>query len=46
MLADVQGTVHLKMKLLSSFTHRLFIPNLYGFLSSAEHNILKNVGNN
>jgi len=29
--------VHLKSTILSLFTHRRFIPNLYDFLSSVEH---------
>ncbi len=33
----VKGIVHPKMKILSSFTHPKVVPNLYEFLSSAEH---------
>jgi len=35
----VKGTVHLKMKILSSFTHPQVVPNLNDFLSSAEHKV-------
>jgi len=37
--------VHSKILILSSFTHPQVVPNLYYFISSAEHNILKYVGN-
>ncbi len=33
----LKGTVHPKMKILSSFTHPQVVPNLYEFLCSAEH---------
>jgi len=33
----LKGIVHPKMKILSSFTHHQVVPNLYAFLSSAEH---------
>ncbi len=33
----IKGTVHPKMKILSSFTHPRVIPNLYKFLSYVEH---------
>ncbi len=33
----IKGTVHPKMKILSSFTHPHVIPNLYKFLSYVEH---------
>jgi len=33
----LKGIVHLKMKILSSFTHPQVVLNLYAFLSSAEH---------
>jgi len=33
----IKGIVHPKMKILSSFTHPQVVPNLYEFLSSAEH---------
>jgi len=35
----VKGIVHSKMKILSLFTYPYVIPNLYEFLSSAEHKI-------
>ncbi len=33
----LKGTVHPKMKILSSFTHPQLVPNLYECLCSAEH---------
>ncbi len=33
----LKGIVHLKMKILSSFTHPQVVPNLYECLCSAEH---------
>ncbi len=33
----LKGTVHPKMKILSSFTHLQVVPNLYECLCSAEH---------
>ncbi len=33
----LKGTVHPKMKILSSFTHPQVVPNLYEFVCSAEH---------
>jgi len=33
----VKGILHLKMKILSSFTHPQVVANLYEFLSSAEY---------
>jgi len=35
--AAVKGTVHPRMKILSSFTHPQGVVNLYEFLSPAEH---------
>ncbi len=35
----LKGTVHLNMKILSSFTHLHLGPKLYAFLSSVEHKI-------
>ncbi len=34
---DIKGIVHLKMKIVSSFTHPEVVPNLYECLCSAEH---------
>jgi len=36
-LSKLKGTVHPKMKILSSFTHPQVDPNLYEFLCSDEH---------
>jgi len=33
----LEGIVHPKMKILSSFTHPQVVPNLYVFICSAEH---------
>jgi len=35
--AQLKELVHPKMKIPSSFTHPQVVPNLYEFLSSAEH---------
>ncbi len=37
----VKGTVHPKIKILSSFTHPQVVPNLYEVICSAEQNIRK-----
>ncbi len=37
MILFLKGTVHPKMKILSSFTHPQVVPNLYECLCSAEH---------
>jgi len=37
MLLGLKGTVHPKMRILSSFTHPQVVPNLYVFIGSAEH---------
>jgi len=34
---EIKGLVHPKMKILSVFTHPQVVPNLYGFICSAEH---------
>jgi len=41
----LKGIVHQKIQILSIFIHPQIVPNLYEFLSSAEHkeDILKNV---
>jgi len=36
-IPELKGTVHPKMKIVSSFTHHHVVPNLYEFLSSVEH---------
>jgi len=36
-LGTLKGILHPKMKILSSFTHPQVVPNLYEFLSFAEH---------
>jgi len=36
-LSAIKWIVHIKMKILSSFNHPQVVPNLYEFLSSAEH---------
>ncbi len=36
-LSKLKGTVHPKMKILSSFTHPQVDPNLYEFLCSAKN---------
>jgi len=33
----LKGIVHPKMAILSSFTHPQVVPNLFEFISSAEH---------
>ncbi len=45
--ACFKGTVHPKMKFLSSFTHPQVVPNLYKFISSAKYKrrYFDNVGN-
>ncbi len=37
--------IHSEGKILSLFTHPLVVQNIYEFLLSLEHRILKNVGN-
>ncbi len=34
---DIFRYIHLKMKLVSSFTHPYVLPNMYKFLSYVEH---------
>jgi len=36
-MSEMKGLVHLKMKILSVFTHPHVVPNLYVFICSAEH---------
>ncbi len=42
----LNGIVHPKMKIVSSFTHAQVVPNLYAFfvLPNTKEDILKNVG--
>ncbi len=44
---SIKGTVHPKMKILSSFTHPQVVPNLYEFflLPNTKEDILKKVCN-
>jgi len=35
--SNVKGIVHTKMKILSPLTHPQVVPNLYTFISPAEH---------
>ncbi len=44
----LKGIIHPKMKITSSFIHRQVVPNLFEFISSAEHkkkHAVKNVCN-